>query len=791
MSDILKNVVAFMEATERSDEWKALEKEIDGKLPVTFKDEINAYLDEHTPSSVWTPKDMLINRKNNNWGIPNRNLIAFADDGKGNAVCYDIDNASYKYWDGANFSYDDIGTSINDVLGKGYIDGWDTNQASSLAQTMDTTLPEDNTVIEAADDDDDETLTVKDADDDTLTVKGEENKSSLREDGIDLDDDDIDDDAEEGPAYRRKSTKKSKAKEESDDETSTEDTDDESEDDVDDTTDDDTSDTDEDTPSDETSTEDTDDEDDTSDDADDTSGESEAEISVTNEEEEVEVTDTETPNDDKDIKYLNKLIASEMSAVNEYLKGALDTDDPNLKRLYSDIGMEERFHAEQLTYAKSLKTGEKYTPRDRKVKQEYIELNGDPENEMDEEETLEAAIDKARIKYSVEALMLEEAEYYDEAFYDEIESINEQITVFEMMFHIVSHQERIIAESANGFKTLQLYDENEEPILETVYNTERHAKSIDNAGKKIKSFSDLNPVSIFASLWFTVFKFGMKIIDAIKHTIDSIGTKISEFSSFIHAHGIKGLFQSGFKLYFYSEEEAGPDPELFSYIIFLNKVSHAICRYTKIADRVKPEEIEVDLSKYDDVKSFKGYRKINWKTSALSKLWYTRSTDLSDLKTKFSEDDLNRAMAQIDNIKLIKTKVVVTKENEKEIARYFFGYNGDKIKGTNKSFNIYNVFAELKNELHTYMGNAKIMFSIFQDECEKPDSYLGKNPVIRQKGTEYFTKTINAFKIFLNALASDMNSMSKLTKLMREQKKAADTQDKQDAEEAEGLDENK
>lgn len=795
MSDFLNDIVSVMEASiERADDWKDLEKEIDRKLSVSFKEEINNYLKKHKPSSVWTPKDMLINRKNNNWGIPNRNLLAFADDGKGNAVCYDMNSSSFKYWDGENFNYDDIGSSLSEVIDAGYLDNW--AKPELLSKSMDT--KDSAPVIEAADDDDDETLTVKDGEDDTLTVKSEESRSSLREDGIDLDED-LDDDEEEGPKYRRKSAKKAAEEE---DESAEDDEDDSSEDDddsdssenEDDDNDDDSSDNEDDDSTedeDEDSSEDDNDDDDSTeysdDDTSDDNSEDDTEEVVDDEpDDEPEENDKETS---KDIKYLNKLIASEMAAVNEYLKGALETDNSNLKRLYSDIGMEERFHAEQLSYAKSLITGETYTPRDRKVKAEYIELNGDPENDMDEEETLETAIDKVRLQYSMEALILEGAEYYDEAFYDELDALNEQIEVFEMMQHLAIHQEQIIRESAMTYKPYVLEDDESDFVTEAVYNTERHAVGIDSAGKKIKNFSDLNPITIFGSIWFSIYNFGKKIIDAIKHIIDSIGAKISEFASFIDKHGgiggggLKAIFQSGIKLYFYSEEKAGPDPEVFSYMIFLNQVAEAICGYVNID--IPTDEISVDLNKYNDIKEyFNGARTIS--CTANSKLAnFFGKLDKNDMKHhKFTEGDLRRAMDKLDNIRLVKTKIVITKENEAQLAKYLFGYSKEKIGNSTKSFNIYNVFGELREEMSVYLKNTKKMLAKFQDESNKPDSYVATHPYVKQNGIEYFTKTINAFKIFLNALASDMNAMSKITKTMREERKATERLDQIDSEES-------
>jgi rubrerythrin len=105
----------------------------------------------------------------------------------------------------------------------------------------------------------------------------------------------------------------------------------------------------------------------------------------------MDTSDVQNEFDPKDIESLNKLIAAESEAINDYFDASKDTRDEDLRTLFSDIGHEERFHLEQLMYAKSKLTGEKYEPRDPEVKAEYEELmNGG----MDEETAAYTAMDK-------------------------------------------------------------------------------------------------------------------------------------------------------------------------------------------------------------------------------------------------------------------------------------------------------------------------------------------------------------------------------------------------------------
>lgn len=106
-------------------------------------------------------------------------------------------------------------------------------------------------------------------------------------------------------------------------------------------------------------------------------------------------TDTSTEQneyDPEEIKILNEMIGDEQFAMTRYFDAAKNTNVEVLRRLYSDIGAEESFHSEQLLYAKSTITGETYRPRNEDVKKEYEELLA---MGMDEETAASTAIDKA------------------------------------------------------------------------------------------------------------------------------------------------------------------------------------------------------------------------------------------------------------------------------------------------------------------------------------------------------------------------------------------------------------
>ena len=120
-----------------------------------------------------------------------------------------------------------------------------------------------------------------------------------------------------------------------------------------------------------------------------------------------DTSDVQNEYDPKEIEILMKLMASEADAMNEYMDGAKDTNVDVLRRLYADIANEERFHMEQLLYAKCELTGEKYEPKDPEVKSEYEELLA---MGMDEESAMHAAADKFHLRGQSEIESDEDAE---------------------------------------------------------------------------------------------------------------------------------------------------------------------------------------------------------------------------------------------------------------------------------------------------------------------------------------------------------------------------------------------
>ena len=152
----------------------------------------------------------------------------------------------------------------------------------------------------------------------------------------------------------------------------------------------------------------------------------------------------------KEIERLNELIASENSAIGEYFQGSKMTNIDILRRLYSDIGDEERFHVEQLLFAKSQITGEKYEPRDPDIKKEYEELL---QLGMDEETAMNTAVDKVGLManrpfaFSAQPSTME-------SLIEEIEDIQKQMYQEQLLYHLLQEFEASGIEPSDEFSMM-------------------------------------------------------------------------------------------------------------------------------------------------------------------------------------------------------------------------------------------------------------------------------------------------------------------------------------------------
>lgn len=442
--------------------------------------------------------------------------------------------------------------------------------------------------------------------------------------------------------------------------------------------------------------------------------------------------------DRKDVDVLNTLIASEQSAIGEYFTAAKDTNDELLRRLYSDIGDEERFHSEQLIFAKSRLTGEKYVPRDPNVKKEYEELMA---MGMDEETAMATAVDKVGLMPKEGMAIVDPVAEVEECVriqhdVDDIESSLYQEAVLEMIMMSPAVTSLVERDNAVGV-LLEAYmadERNAEVYLEAVENIS------DMPKKQVKTIE--NPFKVILR-WIGKL---LSLIKTLGHKVAIWATKMrnrrKEKSAWIKRHGISGLFKSGVGLYFWNDNPSkGPVGfnvfPIIQYNHFLMNMMKAIARQWNIGLDATPPLI------FD-----KQVRDIPF-------------------------NSIDDAVERLNGINLYKTKLIVTEANQPVILEQIFGYYEEKVKYTktdsttgeetnkSESANVYNVFQALSTDLSKYLDIAKSL-ATHLDQMTSTNTAAQNNPEQFKKAVNAVQKIIKAFNMLITALTSDMNQCMKL-----------------------------
>jgi hypothetical protein len=454
--------------------------------------------------------------------------------------------------------------------------------------------------------------------------------------------------------------------------------------------------------------------------------------------------------DPKEVETLNKLIASEADAISDYFEAGKATRVPVLSKLYSDIGEEERFHIEQLLYAKSTVTGEKYEPRDPKVREEYNELL---ELGMDEETAMTTAVDKLSISVSEEDLTANESE-----------EIKESFTMINGMSRFVSLAYDVLLESVmtNSDIKESLYTEYTN-FFEEAYVMEE----VDNLNKK-SSQRDLgtsNPIKIVMNAFRAVYKLIISLVRKAKLAFQKVRLKDKRRWAWINKHGIKGLFQSGVHLYFYSDKR--DRYEVGQALTFLEMVHEM---NVKIINGCK---LNVNPSKYD----VEGFMQ---KLSNVEKSPIDSKTIIQRIKGS----SINDGVKDLQGMMLTKTKLIITDNNEAYFEKLFFGYTSEKYKlmATNEdgskapvsvSENIYNQLDIALSALEN-VGNETNEVVEALDRMQGQGGVYSSNPKYYNDCVRAASQMTRSIDKFIGAVSHDITEIFKINTGLKEAVEKAD-----------------
>ena len=443
--------------------------------------------------------------------------------------------------------------------------------------------------------------------------------------------------------------------------------------------------------------------------------------------------DVQNEYDEEELTTLNKLIADEQEAIQGYFDAAEKSKQDILIRLYSDIGKEERFHTEQLLYAKAELTGEKYEPSDPEVKKEYEELL---ENGMDEETAMYTVADKHKLD-------AEDNEELDENLEDiekDIESLGESFTMTMAGIDLMM----TVQESAaykNHKELRQAYCECFQCVEETMF-----MEAMDNVATKKGSeiLGTNNPFIIIGRAIKTIYNAILNLVRQIKNWVNKRRIKAKRVAAWIKKHGIKELFQDGVNLYFWNDENN--QVEVSDAVAYLTLLMNST---TMVANKlgINGPKYKSDIS--------------GWAPKAPAKVPVITTP--------------NDAMSKISGVVFSKSKLIVNDSNATQIENMFFGISDKIMRSTTvdettgaktqniKNINIYNALNAILEVAGEYTKATDDWMSEVQNVVFKPGNNPStKNPTMFKECISLMKEISKGYQRLIKCITADLSTCMRL-----------------------------
>ena len=375
-----------------------------------------------------------------------------------------------------------------------------------------------------------------------------------------------------------------------------------------------------------------------------------------------DTSDVQNDYDPKDVETLMKLMASEADALGEYLEAAKETNTDVLRRLYADIGDEERFHMEQLLFAKSELTGEKYEPKDPDVKKEYEELLA---MGMDEETAMQTAVDKCHIRVAIDR-------DDDKGFEDSVKDLEDNVKELQETFELINVTTNII---------LEAYEHNERtspyvtPIMECAF----YQEAFGAADSKWDPATSINPFKLLGTLMGKAINLILNLVSKFRRMFNQTRNRLNNARAFVKEHGYGAIFQQGIHLYFEPVIAGG---ELGGRA----RINPLIWKWYLCTAKLHNRSIEVLA------KEVPGLRLKNYDTSRAEASSPDIAAFSGDANVVTCSKDVPRGIQILDKLDLIRTKmpVPVDETQRQTMFEYLTGYKGDDKDTSGKSDNFIN-----------------------------------------------------------------------------------------------------
>lgn len=450
----------------------------------------------------------------------------------------------------------------------------------------------------------------------------------------------------------------------------------------------------------------------------------------------------DTPDNEYDlneVNTINELVASEASAMDEYNSAAKKSRLDQLQRLYADIANEERFHLEQLLYAKSLITGEKYIPRDPDVKNEYKELVA---LGMDEETAMTTAIDK--IGLMPPAASAEEVLEYAQEVIESRDYLETLIKNMQMIMEQVDDDGSLKKEASitiqEGYASLAEIDNDIDIFQEAVSN--------------VADGKSVNPFKMLANLIRKLYMAIIGFIKKLKAYIGKFKTFCAKKANWIKAHGIKGLFAEGLNLYFFDEKNTCVDmTNIGSYLQLCIDLTKAI------SDNCN---VDLPVQQIDLIHELGDFRRVKYKS-------------------------IEEGVNYLKSILIAKSKLIVNDQNEEVLTALFFGISVDKytvmVNNANGGQFKYRASANILKQYELASTVTSNVVSFVEKALEELEN-LEKHPTsvyytdktdVYEPCVKYMRVVVKYTQKIVAGLVSDIQEVMSMNNGMMERTKMADT----------------
>jgi hypothetical protein len=434
--------------------------------------------------------------------------------------------------------------------------------------------------------------------------------------------------------------------------------------------------------------------------------------------------------DPKEVETLNALIASEAAAMSEYMDAAKTSHVDVLQRLYSDIGDEERFHMEQLIFAKSELTGEEYIPRDKDVKKEYEELLA---LGMDEESAMATAVDKVGVRVKVEEG--DDDDITEEQLEKDMETLEAAVFNTELLM--------MVLENGDGEDIDPVLMDRIQVFTEQFYVQEE----VMNAQELPKKYTlPTNPFKLLRKLIEGALNLVATLIRHFKAWVAKSKFKMDRMRQWIEKNHIEGLFAKGVWLYLWNDAAGQFDFEDMAYYV---NILVFLARYCASSAQLK-EQYWRDLMPFDRYYPFR-----------TKKPGY----DMSHMTPEL-------AMNRISGLMMSKTKIVITENNEETIKKALFGFT-ENIQNTRfspqakdetlfTSDNFYYKLDYLSRATQFYLEATKHVIEGYQVIEGDGASIYHTNRNMYNKNYKYLKAVIKGFTLITRCLTHDLKALMNL-----------------------------